>query len=103
MNKLPKKTILAYTGILSVVFIWAIIPIFKKILIGDHFSASVYSAITAFASALVLLVLNQKQLKTLNVGYFKIAVPTGLCLGAAALAQALAYNFNASPHQSSVS
>ena len=97
MDKLPKKTVLAYIGILSVVFIWAIIPIFKKILIGDHFSASVYSAITAFASALVLLVLNRKQLKNLHAGYFKIAVPTGLCLGAAALAQALAYNFNASP------
>ena len=88
---------LAYTGIISVVFIWAIIPIFKKLLIGGHFSASVYSAVTAFTSALILLVINRKQLTNLNAGYFKVAVPTGICLGAAALTQALAYNFNASP------
>ena len=97
MNTTSKKTGLAYAGILSVVLIWAIMPIFKKSLIGDHFSASVYSAITSFSSALLLLALNRKQLKNLNFDYFKIAVPTGLCLGAAALAQALAYNFNASP------
>ena len=87
----------AYVGIISVVFIWAIIPIFKKILIGDCFSASVYNTVTGFAAALTLMLLNAKKLKCLNAGYFKVALPTGLCLGAASLAQALAYNFNASP------
>ena len=98
MNTTKKSAVaLAYAGILSVVFVWAIIPIFKKILIGGHFSASVYSAVTGFCSAFVLLLLNRKQLKNLNAGYFKVAVPTGLCLGGAALLQALAYNFGASP------
>ena len=97
MNQSSKKNILAYVGIISVVFIWAIIPIFKKILIGGHFSASVFSAVTAFSSAVVLLLLNLKQIKNLSTDYFKIAIPTGLCLGAASLSQALAYNFNASP------
>lgn len=97
MNQSSKKTAIAYAGIISVVFIWAIMPIFKKILIGGHVSASVYTAVTGFVSALALLVLNRKQLKSLNAGYFKVAIPTGLCLGAASLTQALAYNFNASP------
>lgn len=97
MTSSSKKITIAYTGILAVVFFWAIMPILKKILIGDHFSASVYSTITAFASGLVLLCLNAKQLKKLNPQYFKVAVPTGLCLGGAALTQALAFNFNASP------
>ena len=97
MNSSYKKTVLAYVGIVSVIFIWAIMPIFKKILIGDHFSASVYSTITSFSAALALLLLNWRQLKNLNATYFRVAVPTGLCLGGAALVQALAYNFNASP------
>lgn len=92
-----KKTTLAYAGILSVVFYWAIMPILKKILIGDHFSASVFSTVTAFSSAIILLLLYRKQLKHLNREYFKVAIPTGLCLGGAALTQALAFNFNASP------
>lgn len=92
-----KSTVLAYAGIISVVLIWGLIPSAKKALIGDSFSASVYSAITAFAAALVLLAMSAKQLKNLNRDYFKIAVPTGLSVGLAALLQALAYNFNASP------
>ena len=97
MNKRYAKTTTAYAGILFVVFMWAIIPIFKKSLIGDHFSASVYSTVTSLSSAIILLILNRNQLKNLNASYFRIAVPTGLCLGGAALLQALAYNFNASP------
>ncbi len=92
-----KSTALAYAGIISVVLIWGLIPSAKKALIGDSFSASVYSAITAFAAACVLLAMSWKQIKNLNRDYFKIAVPTGLCVGLAALVQALAYNFNASP------
>ena len=92
-----KSTALAYVGIISVVLIWGLIPSAKKALIGDSFSASVYSAITAFAAACVLLIMSAKQLKSLNRDYFKIAIPTGTCVGLAALVQALAYNFNASP------
>lgn len=92
-----RSTALAYAGIISVVLIWGLIPSAKKALIGDSFSASVYSAITAFAAACVLLAMSHKQLKNLNRDYFKVAVPTGVCVGLASLVQALAYNFNASP------
>ena len=92
-----RSTALAYAGIISVVLIWGLIPSAKKALIGDSFSASVYSAITAFAAACALLIMSAKHLKGLNRDYFKIAIPTGSCLGLAALLQALAYNFNASP------
>ena len=97
MRREEKRTALAYGGIISVILIWAVIPIFKKFFIGDYFSASVYSAISAFSSFFALLIINRKALSSLNREYFKVAVPTGLCVGAAVLAQALAYNFNASP------
>ena len=97
MSNNNKKTAIAYAGIISVVFIWAVIPLVKKALIGGSFSASIFSAVTALSSALVLLVINRKKLKELNAAYFRAAVPTGVCLGGAALAQALAYNFDASP------
>lgn len=97
MNTKNRSTVLAYLGIIAVVFIWGLIPSAKKALIGDSFSASVYSAITAFAAACVLLALSARKLKEFNRGYLKIAVPTGLCVGIASLLQALAYNFNASP------
>ena len=92
-----RSTVLAYAGIISVVLIWGLIPSAKKALIGDSFSASVYSAITAFAAALVLLAMSARQLKNISRDYFKIAVPTGLSVGLASLLQALAYNFDASP------
>lgn len=97
MNTKNKSTILAYMGIIAVVFIWGVIPTAKKALIGDHFSAAVYSAVTTFAAACVLLIISAKSLKLLNKEYFKVAIPTGLCVGAAALLQAIAYKYDASP------
>lgn len=97
MKSTNKSTILAYAGIIAVVFIWGVIPTFKKALIGDHFSAAIYSAITTFAGACSLLVLFAKHLKKINLQYFKVAVPTGLVVGAAALLQAIAYKYDASP------
>ena len=97
MNTKNKSTILAYMGIIAVVFIWGVIPTAKKALIGDHFSAAIYSAVTTFAAACVLLIISAKSLKLLNKEYFKVAIPTGLCVGAAALLQAIAYKYDASP------
>ena len=97
MNTKNKSTILAYMGIIAVVFIWGVIPTAKKALIGDHFSAAVYSAVTTFAAACVLLIISAKSLKLLNKEYFKVAIPTGLCVGVAALFQAIAYKYDASP------
>ena len=88
---------MAYAAIVAVVFIWGVIPAFKKALIGGLFSAAVYTAMTTLASALALLFLCRKQLKCLNATYFKIAIPTGLAVAAASLVQAVAYNFDASP------
>ena len=97
MKDRNRPTLFAYLGISAIILIWGLIPSAKKALIGDHFSASVYTVITTFSAAVVLLILSAKKLKQLDGSYFKIAVPTGLCVGIASLAQALAYNFNASP------
>ena len=95
MKKSPVA--MAYAGILSVVLIWGVIPTFKKMLIGGMYSASVYTAMTTTAGAVALLLLSLKSLRKLNATYFKVAIPTGLCVAAAALVQAFAYNFDASP------
>ncbi len=89
--------VMAYAGILAVVFIWGVIPAFKKALIGGHYSAAVYTTMTTLGGALALLFLSLKSLRNLNATYFKIAIPTGLCVAAASLVQAIAYNFDASP------
>lgn len=97
MEKTKNVKLIAYVGIIAVVLIWGLIPSAKKAFIGDSFSASVYSAITTFSAACGLLVISYRELKHLNRSYFKVAVPTGACVGVAVLAQALAYNFDASP------
>lgn len=97
MKSKNQSVVFAYLGIIAVIFIWGLIPSAKKALIGDAFSASVYTVITTFSAASVLLVLSAKSLKLMDRSYFKLAIPTGLCVGVASLAQALAYNFNASP------
>ena len=97
MKSKNKAVILAYLGIIAVIFIWGLIPSAKKALIGNAFSASVYMVITTFSAASVLLILSAKSLTLMDRSYFKLAIPTGLCVGVASVAQALAYNFNASP------
>ena len=89
--------LLSYIGIVSVILIWGLVPLAKKALIGGSFSAAVYSTITTFSAACVLLILSRHRLAELGVGYFKVAVPTGLCVGLASVLQALAYNFDTSP------
>ena len=97
MKSKNKSVAVAYLGIISVIMIWGLIPSVKKALIGGAFSASVYMVITTFSAALVLLIISAKHIKEINRSYFKVAIPTGLSVGVAAIVQALAYNFSASP------
>lgn len=97
MKNKKNPILFAYLGISFVVICWGVLPVFKKILIGDSYSATVYTAVTAFAAAFTLLAISAKSLSLINRTYFAVAVPTGACLGVAAILQALAYNFDASP------
>ena len=97
MKTKNKSTLFAYLGIFAIVIFWGLIPSVKKVLIGDSFSASVYMVITTFSASFALLIMSARSLKQLDGSYFKVAVPTGLCMGVAALSQALAYNFGSSP------
>ena len=69
MKSKNKTTLFAYLGIIAVVLIWGVIPTFKKALIGGHFSAAIYSAITTGAGAIALLILFAKDLKKINLSY----------------------------------
>ena len=92
-----KSKILAYAAIIAVIFIWGVIPTVKKALIGEHFSSAVYTYMTTFAGALSLLAIFAKNLKKITLDYFAVAFPTGLVVGVAAILQAIAYKFDASP------
>lgn len=97
MNLKKSSQTMAYISICAVVLIWGVIPTLKKTLIGGLYSASVYTAMTTLAGGLALLFLARKELGRLNASYFKVAIPTGLCVAAASLVQAIAYNYDASP------
>ena len=92
-----RRVALAYGAIIVVIFIWAAMPSVKKVLIGNGISASLYAMLSHLFGALAMLAVSAKQLKSIDRRYFRVAVPTGLSVGAAALLQALAYNFNTSP------
>ena len=92
-----RRVAVAYAAIIAVIFIWAAMPSVKKVLIGNGISASLYATLSHLFGALAMLFVSAKQLKHLRRDYWRVAVPTGLCVGAAALLQALAYNFNTSP------
>lgn len=98
MKSTKKATFLAYLGIIAVVIIWGVIPTFKKMLIGEHFSPALYSYMTTLAGGVSLFLFFFRDLKDIDLSYFKVAVPTGLTVGIAALLQAIAYRFpDASP------
>ena len=97
MKNRNRTVAVAYLGIIFVVLIWGLSPTAKKALIGDRYSASIYNTITSLSAACALLAISAKRLRELTRDYFKIAIPTGLCISVAAFLQAIAYNFDASP------
>ena len=89
---LKRKRTIAYVGIVAVVFIWGIYPIFTSDLLTSY-SGGAFTFISSLISAVVLLPECLPRLKLLNRAYFKIAVPTGLFVGAANLMQKIGLRY----------
>ena len=89
---LSHKRILAYGGIVFVVLIWGLYPIFTSDLLS-YYSGGAFTFVSSLLSAVVLLPECLPKLKALNATYFKIAVPTGLFVAAANLLQKIGLQY----------
>lgn len=90
MNESQKK--LSYIGLISVVFIWGIVP-FITIYFYDYYSPTILVSFCAIVSALALLLTSIKNLKLLNKEYFKIAIPTGIFYSTANILQKIGLQY----------
>ena len=86
------KRVLAYGGIIFVVLIWGLYPVFAAGLLS-FYSGGAFTFVSSLISAVVLLPECFPKRKLLNATYFKIAVPTGLFVGAANLTQKIGLQY----------
>ena len=82
----------AYGAVVGVMVVWGIAPLIAVYML-EQFSASIYTALGGFVSAIALTVLFCKRLKELNKDYLKIAVPTGFCNALAAVLQKIGLQY----------
>ena len=80
------KTLLAYAMIFLVIFIWGASPPLNTYL-NDKYSAALRTAIVGVISAISLLFICWNRLHKLNANYFKLAIPTGICIALASVVQ----------------
>ena len=89
---LKQKRTIAYVGIVAVVFVWGLYPIFASNLLASY-SGGAFTFISSLISAVVLLPECLPRFRLLNRAYFRIAVPTGLFVGAANLIQKIGLRY----------
>ncbi|MBE6551301.1 MAG: DMT family transporter [Ruminococcaceae bacterium] len=82
----------AYTALMFVVFIWGITALIY-VHLYEFFSPGMCSALVGLFSALALLFISAKELKSLNKAYFLIAIPSGLFQVAANLLQKIGLQY----------
>ena len=86
----------AYGGLIFVIFIWGLSPLIT-IHLQIYFSPTIRIAMGTFFCAVSMILISIKHLNLLNKQYFKIAVPTGLCLAAADISQKVGLTYYESP------
>lgn len=86
------RIFLAYCGIILVIFIWGLYPIFASDLLS-RYSGGMFTLASSFISAFALLIICIPKLKLLNKFYFKVAVPTGLFVALANLLQKIGLQY----------
>lgn len=87
-----KKRVIAYCGIVFVVLIWGIYPIFTTDLL-THYSGGTFTFLSSLVSAAALLLISIPKLRLIDASYFKVAVPTGLFVGLANLFQKIGLQY----------
>ena len=87
-----RKRTIAYLGIVAVVFVWGLYPVFTSDLLGVY-SGGAFTLASSLVSAVVLLPECLPKLKYIDRSYFKVAVPTGFVVGAANLLQKIGLTY----------
>ena len=80
------KRLIAYAGLIFVIIIWGLYPIFAADLLTCY-SPSIFTFVSSLISGIALLVICIPRLKLLDLSYFKVAVPTGCFFALANLFQ----------------
>lgn len=91
-TKKNNKVFLAYGMLFLVVFIWGSSPPIYDYL-NASYSAGLRTAVVSVISAVSLIIICFKRLKFLNAEYFKLAVPTGVCVALASLLQKIGLEY----------
>ena len=93
MKKLlgDKKSV-SYFGLIFVVFVWGTAPLTTKYFL-DYYSPTFGVAWGALLSVIVLAIMLRKKLKEINLDYFKVAIPLGICYTGADLMQKIGLQY----------
>ncbi len=84
----PESRLKYYIMLISVVFIWGIVPPIKNVLLTDYeLPPSIMTSFSAIIAFVALLIICGKSLKKLNKEYFKIALITGAFYSVACVIQ----------------
>ncbi len=87
-----QKRLFAYCGIVFVILIWGLYPVFTSDLLA-YYSGGTFSLIGSLFSAVALSLICIPKMKLLNRSYFKVAVPTGFFVGLANLLQKIGLQY----------
>lgn len=87
-----KKRVFAYGGIVFVMLIWGLYPVFTSNLLS-YYSGGMFTFISSLVSAVALLLISIPKLKEINGNYFKVAIPTGFFVGLANLLQKIGLQY----------
>ncbi|MBO7762788.1 MAG: DMT family transporter [Clostridia bacterium] len=82
----------AYAGLILVIFLWGAAPQLT-LYFYDYFSPTIRVAIGSLTSGLAMLLISWHRLPLLSRRYFKLAVPTGVFLGAADILQKIGLQY----------
>lgn len=91
-NSNSRRRAIAYAGIIFVMLIWGLFPIFTSDLL-HYYSGGMFSFTSSVISAVALLLLCIPKLKLIDKSYFKVAVPTGFFVGLASLLQKIGLQY----------
>lgn len=87
-----KIQILAYLGLIFVVFVWGTAPL-MSVYLYQYYTATICTSVGSLVSAIALLIISFPHLKKLNKDYFKVAVPTGIFYSVATLLQKIGLQY----------
>ena len=87
-----KSNAIYYVYMFLVVGIWSVSPLVTKTFY-DYYSATAYTLLCAFISAVCFTLLSVKKIKMLNKQYFKVAIVTGACYSLATISQKIGLQY----------